>query len=390
MISFIIGAGFSLPDNYPTRKSLNERLRKISHKEILIHTDGYAMFLNDEEDPNADWTNVQEKFFVEQFIDFYTSSKINKIEDFDYEQFFDYYQGLHLGRSKCEKFNEFADNFRINNAYKVDNTNLLGHFHNTFNQLIANQIMRWPERVHLSKYYTKYPEFLNYIDKIKPNYNKINFHTLNHDLLMEELSISDAMSDGFSDGFDDIGSPFYSKNNERQTVRLRRFTNVFDKKFCLFKLHGSIDQYIYNFKNKEYTAVKVPYGVSTNELMKEYETEDKKLEYDKCWWNYYPDFLSGTTEKINSYSESHYYKPIFDHFINNLRNSKELISIGYGLGDTKINEIIIENFLSDSQKTMIIITPSKPECNLFNFENVKYYGVNLGVQHIRKCLIDNL
>jgi hypothetical protein len=45
-LSFIIGAGFSAPDKYPTRKELNERLRKITHDEIIIHTDGSAWFLN--------------------------------------------------------------------------------------------------------------------------------------------------------------------------------------------------------------------------------------------------------------------------------------------------------------------------------------------------------
>jgi hypothetical protein len=389
-ISFIIGAGFSAPDNYPTRKELNERLRKITHDEIIIHTDGSAWFLNGQLDPNADWTNVQEKLFVEKFLEYYTSTIIPSIENFDYESFFDFYQGLHYGRLKCSRFEEFADTFRKENDYQIDNMNLLGHFHNTFNQLIASQLMRWPKRVHLSKFYTKYPEFLTFIEQIRDSYDKIHFHTLNHDLLLEELSFSDAIQADLSDGFEELGSPFYSKNNDGLTIRLRRFTNSFTKKFCLYKLHGSIDQYVYNFKNSEYVAVKVPYGVSSNDLMKEYKNDKGELEYDGCFWNYYPDFLSGTTEKINSYTENHFYKPLFDHFIENLKNSNCLIAIGYGLGDSKINEFIKDNFLTDQSKTMIVITPSKPISDLLNFENVKYYGLNKGVQNLNKIEIDKI
>lgn len=381
-ISFLLGAGFSAPDKYPTRKEINERLKKISHEEIMIHTDGTALFLNGQKDPNVNWTNIKEKLFVEKFLEFYNNEILNNDETFDYEIFYDFYQGLHFGKSENIKFDSFAEKFKKEYDYPIDNQNLLGHFHNTFNQLLASMLIRWPERVHLAKFYTKYPAFLTFIEESRDKYEHFYFHTLNHDLLLEELSYSDAMQGELSDGFEELGSPFYSKNNDGLTVRLRRFTNKFDTKFCLYKLHGSIDQYVYNFQNKEYWAVKVPFGVSSNDLMKEYKNDAGILRYDKCWWNYYPDFLSGTTEKINSYSENHYYKPIFDHFINNLKNSSVLISIGYGLGDSKINEFIINNFLSDESKILLIINPHKPNSVLFSFPNVKYYGENRGVQHI--------
>lgn len=389
-LSFLIGAGFSAPDKYPTRKELNERLRKISHEEIMIHTDGYAMFLNGQTDPNAKWTNLEEKLFVEKFIDYYTSKIIPCVEKFDYESFFDFYQGLHYGRLKCWKFEKFAESFRVEHNYQMDSTNLLGHFHNTFNQLLASQLKRWPENVHLAKFYTKYPEFLTFIEEIKDTYEVINFHSLNHDLLLEELSVSDAMNSDISDGFEELGSSFYSLNNEGHTVRLKRFTNSFTKKFRLYKLHGSIDHYIYNFRNIEYTSVKVPSGVSSHKLMKEIINEKGEYVYDRCFWNYFPDFLSGTTEKISSYEEKHFYKPLFDHLITNLQNSECLISIGYGLGDSKINEYIVNYFLSDESKKMIVITPHKPQSDLFKFKNVKYYGDFKGVQHINRIEIESL
>ena len=205
---------------------------------------------------------------------------------------------------------------------------------------------------------------------------------------MEELSHSDAFSGGISDGFEELGSPFYSKDNNNNTVRLRRFTNKFDSKFKLFKLHGSIDHYIYNFQNKDYDSVKVPYGVSSIDLMKEYKTEDGEVKMDKCFGNYYPDFLSGTATKIESYEEQHYYKQIFNHLKNNLINSDYLICIGYGLADSKVNDFIKGNFLSNKSKIMIVIAPNKPKSELFAYENVKYYGLKKGIEHIDKKEIE--
>jgi hypothetical protein len=381
-LSFLLGAGFSAPDNYPTRKGLNERLRKITHEEIMIHTDGTSIFLNGLEDPNAKWTNTYEKLFVQEFLEFYSENVIGDLESFDYETFFDYYQGIHLRHKECLKFNAFADSFRAKYNRYTDNINLLNNFHNTFNQLLAGQLMRWPEHVHLAKNYTKYPEFLTFIEEIEGSFDKIHFHTLNHDLLIEELANSDAMHGELSDGFEELGSPYYSYNNERNTIRLKYFSNNFSRKFCLYKLHGSIDHYVYNFKNLEYTAIKVPYGVSTNDLKKEYLNDAGHLEYDLCFWNYYPDFLSGTTEKINSYEGKHFYKPLFEHFVENLKNSDCLISIGYGLGDLKINEYLKMHFLKDKEKKMLIITPNKPDSDLFDYKNVIYYGLGKGVQNI--------
>lgn len=389
-ISFLLGAGFSVPDKYPSRSELNKRLRQISHDEIMIHSDGTAMFLNGKKDPNGHWQNVIEKLFVEKFIKYYTDNIIPSIESFDYEYFFDFYQGFRNGKYKCYKFDAFADNFRAETNSNTDNSNLLTRFHNTFNQLLASQLIRWPENKYLLKPYSKYPEFLTYIESLKDKFENFYFHTLNHDLLFEELSHSDAFLGGISDGFEEIGSPFYSKDNNNNTVRLRRFTNNFNRKYKLYKLHGSIDHYIYNFQNKEYDSVKVPFGVSTIDLTKEYTTKDGKIESDKCFWNYYPDFLSGTKTKIDSYEEQHYYKPIFNHFQSNLKNSKYLICIGYGLADLKINQFIIDNFLSDKSKVMLVITPSKPDSELFAFKNVKYYGKCKGVQQIKIQEMNNI
>lgn len=390
-ISFILGAGFSLPDGYPTRKEINKRLCKISHDDILIHPDGTAMFLDEQDVVKADWTGIPiDRCFVEEFLHFYNTEILKSISDFDYEVFYDLYKGIEHNQIQCEQFERFANDFRSKHHEELDNTNLLVNFHNTFNQLLADLITRFPPKVHHARPYVKYPKFLSFIEEIEKDYDKIHFHSLNHDLLLEELSISDAMMGRLSDGFEEMGSPFFVKDNNGHIVRLRRFINSFENKFCLYKLHGSIDQYVYNFQNKEYTAVKLPYGVDHLSLMKEYIDEEGRPQYDNFPWSYYPDFLSGTTEKILHYEERHYYKPIFDHLKKNLSSSNILISIGYSLCDTQINEIIKTHFLNSDTKKIVVVVPHKPDNELFKYDNVIHYGENLKVEDIDKAFLYNL
>jgi hypothetical protein len=124
--------------------------------------------------------------------------------------------------------------------------------------------------------------------------------------------------------------------------------------------------------------------------MKEYEDEDGTIKYNKCFWNYYPDFLSGATDKIDRYDESCYYKPMFDNFKSNLIHSNTLICIGYGFMDSKINEIIKDFFLIEKTKKMIIINPSPPKSDIMTYSNIRYYGKGLGIQDISNQRIDEL
>lgn len=391
-LSLLLGAGFSVPAKYPTRTVLNKRLCKISHEEILVHTDGTAFFLDGQIDQNAHWTNKEEKHFIEEFLNFYSSEILENTKDFDYEDFFDYYHGLLHEKTDCQKFEYFANSFRSKFNTENHNVTLLSSFHDTYNQLLANCLSRKPEKCHLGKPYTKYASFLNFLDDNKDSYDKIQIHTLNHDLLFEELSESDTMVLNFSDGFDELGSPYYGKDNDYHKVRLRRFTDNYTSKFCLYKLHGSIDSYIFGKPDSSiYDTVKVPWGIDSTTLFKEVINEDGgSYHYETYNGNYYPDFLSGTTEKLLSYNKDRYYESVFRSFSENIRKSDILISIGYGLMDIGINEIIRKCFLVDPTKTMIVITPNKPLSKLFELKNVKYYGEGLGVDHIFKSRIDGL
>jgi hypothetical protein len=171
------------------------------------------------------------------------------------------------------------------------------------------------------------------------------------------------------DGFEEIGSKFFGElydKYERYLVRLSRFTGRFDQRFCLYKLHGSIDQYW--FQDDELSLIKLKRGVSPLKIFKECK-KDGALEYVNRPTDYFPDFLSGTTSKTKRYQE-HYYQNIIERFKRNLQASNILISIGYGFNDIGINQFVKDSFLRDDSKILFVVDVTKPDNPLLRHNNV--------------------
>lgn len=55
-----------------------------------------------------------------------------------------------------------------------------------------------------------------------------------------------------------------------------------------------------------------------------------------------------------------YYEAVFDHFTRNLESSDVLIVVGYGFGDTKINQMLEERFCDRGGTRMLIIDVDEP------------------------------
>lgn len=400
--SFLLGAGFSVPFGYLSSPELNKILKSIRKEDIKVHSSGSARFLYGDDDPNGWFTKTREKRFVEEFLNFYNKEVIAG-QDFNYEKFFDYYSELRRGENNIEKFNEFVKIFNESDEFKYDGYQLLFEFNEIFQQLLAQLLTKWVESVsYVEPYHSHFRNFFYLLKRLSGEF-KIHLHTLNHDLLMEQFSHSDVIGNNFSDGFEELGSPFYGKYSLETpvreldkivrkvftyTVRLRRFTNEFSNRFCLYKLHGSIDNFAYNIGNNVFETIKLLRGVDPFELFHEIEKDSKTI-YKSSMINLYPDFLSGTLEKTRRYNQKRYFEPIFNHFKSNLQNSDCLIIIGYGFGDEEINKMIIDHFLSKDSSKAVIIGKSQPDYSLTRHEKVKYYDTgieNLNLDEIRTYL----
>jgi hypothetical protein len=385
-ISFLLGAGFSIPEGYPKTEDINKRLGKIDENGISIYTGGACWFAGKGEAPRYNTGEDTERLFIQEFLKFYNKEILKEKERFHYEKFFDFYTDLIRNISSAEttaKFKTFLRDFDEKKGYTSLGNNLMS-FDKHFNQLLADFFRKEGPQLKYSFLTNPYPGsysgFLNYLEYLKNKYEKIHIHTLNHDLLMERLSISDAMINDFSDGFSEILSPYYTENRIGQSIRLELFKNKFDKKFCLYKLHGSLNQYFISYKRKE-NRIKDMVRVKRATIFGKLKVvEENRYRYIDKFYN--PDFLSGIKEKKRNYTIKCYYKPVFGHFKENLEKSDNLIVIGYSLGDAGINNYIEEYFLSKKDSKMLIIDIEKVNSPIYNNPNVIYFGEGLGVQDI--------
>jgi hypothetical protein len=379
-ISFLIGAGFSIPAGYPKTEDINRRLKQIYENDIFISTDGAAYFADGKIDPNAFQTE-NERLFIQEFLRFYNKEILKETEEenFHYEKFFDFYMRLINKNAKIEtkeKFDKFIKEFtsEFGDCYQICNSIYIDMY---FNQLLADYFRKKKEELNFSiltkPYSGDYSSFLYLLEFFDDKYEKIHLHSLNHDLLMERLSFSDVMKNYFSDGFTKIGSPYYTENKSGKSIRLKLFVDKFDKKFCLYKLHGSLNQYYIDNRN---CMVRVERGTYLGKVLE--GAKDQKYIDDF----YTPDILSGIKEKKRNYKRKIYYKPIFKHFKENLEKSDNLIVIGYSLRDEGINKYIKKYFLPKKDSQMLVIDLAKTKSPLYNYPNVIHYGENLGVQDI--------
>ncbi len=209
--------------------------------------------------------------------------------------------------------------------------------------------------------FNKYKGLLNYLDQFAQEEGAIvDIHTLNHDLLFEAL-----LREQLSDGFEEEGSPYLAdlSNDNRHSIRLKRYTGKYATPYRLYKLHGSIDYHYFSaasdaddvFYPEKY--IKLKPNIDKNRLKKEIVDDNGDSEYQYAPPGYYhPDFLMGTTAKILRYDEPLLYKKLFEHFEKNLKQAEKLIIIGYGGRDEKVNEMILKRFNSQ-EKTSYIIDP---------------------------------
>jgi hypothetical protein len=382
--SFLLGAGFSKPAGYPLATEINNKFKNLTHKDFMIHTSQSAWLIARGTEQN--W--IIEKYqymFVEEFVKFYID-KIIPSQDFHYEDFFDYYTELDRRDELNEVEKSFFKDYGIKYEYPLDHHDLLHSFNRTYNQLVANFItVDWPISVSSLKPYNsqEHAEFLYLLEYLEEKNYKLHIHTLNHDLLMEKYFQTQTLGNKISDGFDDSYSPYFAditlngaKNGTRYAytydIRLRRFKNRYDAIFNLYKLHGSVDNYVFNLNNKKYDMIKQVYGMNEGSIYKEITTHFGEIRKEHFYVDVIPEFLSGTTEKLRHYERDVYYHQVFEHFFQNLNNSKHLIVIGYGFKDSKINDHLINYFLNYAHKTMLVIDVTRPESDILNLNNVKF------------------
>ncbi len=381
-ISLLLGAGFSVPSGYPTGGKVNEALLNFHQYHISFSAAGELMFPQNDNMQSLPYDNQFQKFFI--FCKRLISQYAKDYGSFDYETFYDFTKTKAVYNQQYQELCEdLMDEF---NDYR----SFINGIEPIYNQMVAYLI-------HDKNYETwndERPSHLGYVEnydgflKVLSQWSKdsiVNVHTLNHDMLFESFRKTGYMAGLISDGFDEYGSRYYGvlhKGNASYNVRLERYKGRYNTPIRLYKLHGSLDYILYKRTNENGCLIpdcyiKIKKYINPGYLMR---SSGSKIGYERYPFAYHSDFLTGTTSKINRYNEPLLYKKLFKKFRNNLRSAQKLIIIGYGGRDSKINEIIKQNF--DYQNKKVFIIDPYPSDDLKTFAN------QIGAKTIEKSISD--
>lgn len=354
-VSFLLAAGFSAPKGYPVGNTVNNKLLEFENEPINFSPSGeIAISITGEKPDFGSKSEYELNYeFCLKLIQYYNK----KQGYFNYEEFYDFIKSkdIHADEYKAlakEYISEFLTFER-----------LISGLPPIYNQMVAHLIkdkekQQWYDNVPFHNgAYDGYTGFLKYLQELAKTHI-VNVHTLNHDLFFESLNRTEYINGQISDGFDEYGSEYFSVLNCKRTnghCRLERFTGYYNSPIRLYKLHGSLNYYLY-YRTKGISLipdkyVKVRYGMDTTRLLKSLGSKKK---YDEYSFAYHSDYLTGTTAKILRYNEPLLYRKLFKKFRKNLSQAEKLIIIGYGAKDAKINELILEHFDYTHKKVFII------------------------------------
>lgn len=387
--SLILGAGFSSEAGYPLADGLSQLVSQVNANDIEIDSSGYAWYHQGHPTPNFNMSVVDRKF-IQLFLEFYLRYKLDGVlARFNYEKFYDYYHNLMFhyyndgNQSTIDSdFENFYNDFiRDHPAETRDKLNIISHFHSSYIQLIFSHLYRVVDGVHRD-YIPRYNRFASLMSALGERFT-IHLHTLNHDLLLDQMKHTNTFAFKMCDGFEELGSPYYAEING-QKIRTQFYNEKYDKLFRVYKLHGSVDYlpYICQKEKNKIEMIKMVHGAGFTKYFKEIYL-NCKYEYDNCWINYVTNFLSGEDEKQKHYPDAYFYKRLFEHFKTNLKNSKHLITIGFGFSDKGIEKIIEEYFLKRDGTKLIAISPGNvPTHGFFTDYRSKVEHYNVGVANI--------
>jgi len=377
-VSILLGAGFSVYAKIADRQIINSKLKELKSDDFIINSVGIAHFT--ENYPNPDWLNKTKRNFIEYFISKYTSKNPN----FDYEMFYDYCVKLYSNHKTSKELDSIYKEFKKEIPYySIDKVNSMSILIRTINQLIDN-ILNLDKNIFESGLINKYQSFLSIIDKLVNDEYEVNIFTLNHDLLLEKL-LEKSLNYTYDDGFQYFRTPYYIKQNNYQ-FRIRYYNQKFNSSVKVFKLHGSIDNFIVNY-SEPYDMIKIPKKLNLLELYREKEIQEDFTE-EHLWTLYEPHFLSGDETKVKKYNSHQYYIDMFNMLQKKLNNSELLVCIGYGLGDEELNKNIFSSY--DESKKLLVVKPSKGNGEFYRNKNVIHFGTSRELKDLNITEIEEL
>lgn len=318
-INILLGAGFSRPAGYPLASNLNDFFKGLNGNHFSINSSDGDVNLEDEisykwcsSDYYRDMIKTSLLSIIKQFV---------SRDDFNYEDLYD-------NIDSCNENNIEGE---------------IGKISKIFTNLVVKNIIEQKSR---RQFYTfenppncieQYRGFINLVNNLNDQYISTNVFSLNHDMLLEGFDKCESFKNELFDGFTSENSNLFY--NQERKLSYFDINTVFNSKINFFKLHGSLD--FYKFSTGEGKIIVRAEDVKSTADF-QLKTTDSKFHPEV--FNFSPEILIGTSAKISKYGSNKYYDRVFKEFQEKLDDSNKLLIIGYGFGDSKINEFILERY----------------------------------------------
>jgi hypothetical protein len=223
------------------------------------------------------------------------------------------------------------------------------------------------------------PKGMDIFAEAARKFDLVDIFSLNHDLLIEKRLENEEIP--YVDGFDDP---------EGDAIRFSWSWKRKESGVRLFKLHGSVDWYLFRFKNN---------GIESDQYAKLRKSPDwahdasgNRLDVLEI----VPSFLTGTTIKEQAYGYS-LYGELFEQFRHVLLECETLFVSGYGWFDKGIN-IRIHQWLRDKSQNKLVILHKRGADRLrqtrfwyWNWERYEHAGkVTVVPEWLSECSVDDL
>lgn len=324
---FLLGSGISYDSGLPSTSSLTRFLFEKKFQKM-----SYERFL----ETKSDCSNVKE---IKSFLSMLRTDFENYVKKYTSEH--DYrinYEDLYYVLEELISADElYFKNYSI--AYFKKLFQQVHSFeYDKYKQLIKDSQMYISDVVR-SSLQNKKIIGLDLLNEIKGNseIRKVHIFTLNHDLLIEKY-LGDELVDGFKrSGELRYFDPLEYKRN--------------DKKFFLYKLHGSINWFHWSKINPDGFRYPTKLGIKAdgNKWLDDELKDSKGNTWEKE--QDIPIFLTGGNKTFRYYY--HDYFELHYKFLECLKNYKTLIISGYGGSDNLIN-FRINDWLGENKNNQCI------------------------------------
>ena len=342
-VNVLLGAGFSRPVNLPLVAEINDKFCQGLLGKFLRFSDSQWRWFDTQNEVQQYNGRLNENVYVTEYVyEVLISRFSNEFGDFNYEKFYSFLVACNEGYLK-EVYDEAFCNYqdRIRPERRASPSLVLEYFKqynfidldDSMNFLLADLLAAdfgGMDLVHL------YGSFLQFLE----NYDKVNFFSLNHDLLLENILNQHHLS--YSDGFSTNRSSIIGEDKRP----LPNFQNSFPGTTKVYKLHGSINNRGFAVTEEEghmhwktgeiiyfraegpsdlHRAVRI--NPDNGQILQSFNSDIR------------PQFLTGTL-KESLIASDYMYSVLYQDFEGSVSSGDDLLVVGYSFGDDHINSVL--------------------------------------------------